>query len=706
MALPTVPTLIKRAIKGSELTIAEGDQNWAVIESCLQMILDLYGLSLNPDGSLTANSVGTTQLQNRSVTPAKLGNVAVHPPVNDSGSANNVVVNYTPALTAYEDGQAFLVYIAAENTGITKFRVGSLAQVSLFKNGSTELEAGDLKAGALVLIGYSAGKARVLLGGSSSSSSSTSTGFSGFSVFAPANMAIPPVASTYATGVLTSSGVTPSNLDTVVVGGTTYTLKTSGAGMAANDVFINGSAANALINLKKAVNLTGVAGTDYGAGTVANADATAGTITATTLEFTAITVGDPGNLVVTTETAATLNWGAATLTGGVTDTFVSLGHGLNSIPEIEIGIVCIATDLGLSIGTFVPYYDLTDGAGVQSFLVNTTSSTIYVGRLTSDICPPGLAAIDSTKWQLSVKASVKTSVSTTVFPAIQMVVKQANGAMSFGNTLWFIGYGTHQGKYYLHAVNLSNNNITLLDPPSGAPALAYSNFAHFARSDGTVDGIFISNTGYYRFPLSQPVGTWQPVQRFTHTGRYADKPVHIVESAGNIDEIYSVLSQINQVVITNVPAYKATTASAVAYGTNIDLTSALIRSADGTAGNVEFRKWHQSGSTANLCFFQYNPVKKRIYLQTSETNLLHIFFIRTAASWKEWWDLAVNPRYDDLQYEKTISISGIGEYAGSPSNETMHIDFDVVTGEERAITFTRYGNAGYASSVTRVPWKE
>lgn len=706
MSLPNVPTLIKRLVKGSPLTHAEGDANWTAIEATLQMLLDLYGVSLNPDGSLTANSVDTTQIKNRAVTPAKLGSVAVHPPVNDSGSANNVVVNLSPALTSYEDGMAFLVYVAADNTGVTKFRAGALPQVSLYKNANTELESGDLKAGALVLIGYSAGKARVLLGGSSSSSSSTSSGFSGFSVFAPSNMPIPPAASTYAMGTLTSSGVTPTNGDTVTIGATTYTLKTSNVGMAANDVYINGSAANALINLKKAVNLTGVAGTDYGTGTVANASATAGTITATTLEFTAITVGDPGNLVATTDTAATLNWGAATLTGGITDTFISLGHGLGSIPELEIGIVCTSTDLGLSAGDFIPVSDLTDGAGLQSFLVKASTTNLYIGRQTSDIVPPGLSAIDESKWEFRIKAVVKTAVSASVFPALQYNVKQGQGAMSYGETMWFVGYGAYQNKYYLQAVNLTNSNVILLDAASGGSAHADCNFAHFARADGAVDGIYIGTTGYFRFATAQPSGTWQPVQQFNHAGRQIDKPVHIVESGGNITEIYSITCVHPYCQISSVPAYKATTSSVVHYGTNLDLTSASILSADGTSGNVEFRKWHQAGSAAYLTLFQYNPVKKRIYIQTNETNMLHIFKVNSSVSWLAWWDLAAAARAADLQYVKTIAIAGSGEYGGTPTKESVHIDFDVVTGEERAITFSRYGASTYSSSVTRVPWKE
>lgn len=124
------------------------------------------------------------------------------------------------------------------------------------------------------------------------------------------------VAGTDATGTLTTSG-TFSNNETVTIGDVVYTFKTtlSTAPAVANEVLIGGSASISLDNLKEAVNKTGTEGTNYGFGTKANKWVTAGTKTATTLQFTARSKRW-GNSVATTETCANASFGGATLSGG------------------------------------------------------------------------------------------------------------------------------------------------------------------------------------------------------------------------------------------------------------------------------------------------------------------------------------------------------------------------------------------------------
>lgn len=98
-------------------------------------------------------------------------------------------------------------------------------------------------------------------------------------------------------------------------GGVTFS---GGADAVTYEVLIAGSAANALANLKKAINDTGVEGTDYSTGTAVNTSVTGSTLTTTTLLVVAIVAGTAGNSIATTETSAHLSWGSATLTGGIT----------------------------------------------------------------------------------------------------------------------------------------------------------------------------------------------------------------------------------------------------------------------------------------------------------------------------------------------------------------------------------------------------
>lgn len=138
--------------------------------------------------------------------------------------------------------------------------------------------------------------------------------------------ASPPVHTTAASGTLTSNGTAPADGATVTIGSQTYTFKTAlTAATTANQVLIGVSAAVALDNLKSAVNKSAGGGTTYGSDTVANAYVTATTNTDTTQLFVAKVGGVLANDVATTETSATLSWGAATLTGGVDATVATAG---------------------------------------------------------------------------------------------------------------------------------------------------------------------------------------------------------------------------------------------------------------------------------------------------------------------------------------------------------------------------------------------
>ena len=129
--------------------------------------------------------------------------------------------------------------------------------------------------------------------------------------------------STYGTKAnltLTSNGTNVSDGATVTVGSIVYRFKDTMA--QAYDVKIGADAATSLANLKKAINATGTAGTEYYAGTLVNAVASAGAITSTTLVVTALVTGTGGNSIAVGETSATLSWtgGGVTLANGANPT--------------------------------------------------------------------------------------------------------------------------------------------------------------------------------------------------------------------------------------------------------------------------------------------------------------------------------------------------------------------------------------------------
>lgn len=123
-----------------------------------------------------------------------------------------------------------------------------------------------------------------------------------------------------------------SNNEVVVVGAKTYTFKTTLTG-AANEVLIGVSASASLDNLIYAINdAVGIEGTDYGTGTTANAQASAGAGAGDTIVLTALSAGDAGNSIASTETSATFSFAAATFSGGYDAKVIQLffGHRLNN----------------------------------------------------------------------------------------------------------------------------------------------------------------------------------------------------------------------------------------------------------------------------------------------------------------------------------------------------------------------------------------
>lgn len=110
----------------------------------------------------------------------------------------------------------------------------------------------------------------------------------------------------------------------------------------ANDVKRESTAAATLAHLVKAINATGIAGTDYFAGTTINTKASAA-ISTTNLVATALTAGD--NTVTSTQsiTGGTDTWGAATL-GGATAGSITLQRLGNDVSTYITALTAFTAD--------------------------------------------------------------------------------------------------------------------------------------------------------------------------------------------------------------------------------------------------------------------------------------------------------------------------------------------------------------------------
>lgn len=582
--IPDFPTMILRLAKGSELTHSELDSNFSATAAFGNMIKGLFGVAINPDGTLNTDAVDTVNIKDRSVTEAKLGPVSVFPAMLDTGATNALKISLTPALTAYSDGQVFIVKVINGNTGAATLNVNNIGAIPIKKRGIVDLEAGDYQGGSVIILAYQSGAFHFVAGsGASSSGSSSSGGFSGFQLYEPA------------------------------------------------DIAVLAAAASA-----------------------------------------------------------------------------SFTHGFATVPtDYSVSMVNVIADLGFVPGDIVDIDKFTDLSGMPAFSVVANSSSITVTRYGATI-EHASGTITPASWTLRVRASVKTSTSTAIFPAVTFSVKQPLGVFANGNDIFVAAYGANNsGITYIHRIALNSSNVELLVRDTGATNPQNINAAQFKRADASNVFIFSSTTGIYSLPMLEPTTNWRPVL-LTTAAIPNQKPAHIVESGGSITEIYGVTSAylVNAVSAIQCMRVVVGTGSITAYGVDLDLTSALILSADGTPGNVEFRAWHQAGSGASIMLFQYNKLKKRIYVVTNEDFHLHIFQMNSSTDFKTWWDLSASARAADLQYVKTIAISGSGDAWADTNKEKIFVDVDLETGSERAILFSRSGNTSLSGSVTRIPWRE
>lgn len=143
----------------------------------------------------------------------------------------------------------------------------------------------------------------------------------------------------------------PSNLDVVRMGSVYYQYVTSGvdtgspAGTLANPwkVLIGATLADSVENLGQAVDASGTPGGTYSTALTANPDVEQRRAEPTRLVVQARVAGVAGNSLATTETSATMAWGAATLQGGGV-------HALVAVPVPEGG-----AQAAISVTTLASY---------------------------------------------------------------------------------------------------------------------------------------------------------------------------------------------------------------------------------------------------------------------------------------------------------------------------------------------------------------
>jgi len=144
-------------------------------------------------------------------------------------------------------------------------------------------------------------------------------------------------------------GCVITGTDTTVIDDTDITLTGGIDPEAAYDVYDGGDVANSIINLKKAINLEGTAGTHYGTGTAIHPTVgvpalVEGGWSATTMKVRAKTIGNITGIALD-ETLADGAWGDTETSGGVNGTAAALGKVLLNEQSLYVATgTCTTTD--------------------------------------------------------------------------------------------------------------------------------------------------------------------------------------------------------------------------------------------------------------------------------------------------------------------------------------------------------------------------
>lgn len=137
---------------------------------------------------------------------------------------------------------------------------------------------------------------------------------------------------------------------TIIINGRVYTAvlelsETLGAAARVDQILWVTSEAVFLDNLKKAINASGTAGTEYSTGTLVNADVVATTNTNTQQTIVSKLLGTVGNAITTTTTLANYSWTGAVLASGTGAT--------GSVMHSTITLEAVVT-----VGDrFIPFFD-------------------------------------------------------------------------------------------------------------------------------------------------------------------------------------------------------------------------------------------------------------------------------------------------------------------------------------------------------------
>jgi hypothetical protein len=751
----TFPPIVKRLVKGSELTFAEGDANLTNIQAFCTALANLIAGSLNPDGTLIANSVGAAAIQAAAIQLANLNPALLYQLVPVDNDIGTVQGSYVITARGGLNGSNLI-------PGGAKYDV----------NGNYTLNGLTLNMGYYWTKGTNDGSCQsptpLTVSGAfqALATSVVLTGTPGDLITATFIQAAP--INAYKNGQIFFVYTTTSNNGAATLNVNNLgaiPIKLYGQGLVTNQIQAPGVFAVIYMN--------GVFVLFSGA----SAASGGGSGSSTTIE----TTGYSGIAEFTMPTVAL---------AGTYPTVLQVAHGLGSEPTTLIPtLLCQTANAGYAAGQTVPLGEFTTAAGTPAFAWAMDANNIYITQLGApEIINPtsggAPAAITPADWIMQATAVLFTSFAgVAAFPAFSFQVSNPQGAFSYQNYIYVFSQTLHNAGagnyYYVNQINVLSKEVIPMSQQPSAGGYAGINGAVFGTGFFTpFSFLFCSNGGIYTFAAvnagtnyisggtaysntGSAVTETLPIGTYTWTPGTNDIELALTGGGGgNYLAANAVNGQVTVVVtgstavgtlsgapgtivtgtlISGTGGWSASLFSTklksgdykpcwyrvsdplaggsnAVYAVSSDIgaqTVSTLRCYQVTSGaaaifgnpldltdaasngivNVSsFNLWYPAGSAARPSLFQYNPISKRIYFMSDEMAYIHIFELTSGSNdFSAWWTTASPAREQALTYVKSVIYGGIGSTIQTTSQCHYTVEFDQNTGKEICIVQTNDG---------------
>lgn len=275
-------------------------------------------------------------------------------------------------------------------------------------------------------------------------------------------------------------------------------------------------------------------------------------------------------------------------------------------------------------------------------------------------------------------------------------VANPEGTISSGSTQFIWQYNVNSTLTYLSKVNNTNNSVTYI-----TNSISNENWTnpHFVTSGTGINYLtWVADSSIWLYNLSTLA-----------ISRFATGVINVNYKVVIVDDVTYGTPTLPAFYIMGdaggltsaIPLYRVRYVAGwtlTLIGTSLSLISNTF------INDTEFKKLEPVNSTL-LCFI-YNPIKKRFYLMTNGSSYLHIMNINTYPYTLDMWWVDAGRYSSYLTYEKTITMLGNDAYWSNANSEHISLEYDLVTGQEYALSVSRRGTTSYNGSVIKVPWFE